>query len=84
MRFIVDKAYYFGNGNRFFDNELFKTSCGVTESYVLPSLAIRLFEDKMKVMKHYHHKHKKYCFLSFIFAKFGFVKSIGLAKHMIL
>ncbi len=59
MRLIVDKAYYFGNGNRFFDNELFETSCGVTESYVLPSLAIYLFKNKMKVMENYHRKHKK-------------------------
>ena len=85
MRFIVDKAYYFGNGNRFFDNELFKTSCGVTESYVLPTLAIYLFKKKMKIMKICHRKHKKYWFLkAFTFAKLGFVKSIGLAKHMIL
>ena len=57
MRFIVDKAYYFGNGNRFFDNELFKTSCGVTESYVLPILAIYLVKEKMKIMKTDHRTH---------------------------
>ena len=70
-RFIVEKPYYFSNGNRFFDNELFKTSCDVTESYVSPSLAIRFFEKKkMKIIKNYHRKHKKYWFLrAFTFAK---------------
>ena len=59
MRFIVDKPYYFGNGYRFFDNELFETTCVVTESYVLPILAIRFFEKQIKLMKKYHRKHKK-------------------------
>ena len=77
MRFIVAKAYYFGNGNRFFDNELFNTSCGVTESYVLPILAIYLFKKKMKIMKTYHRKHKKYSFIkAFTFAKFGFLSRL--------
>ena len=72
MRFIVDTTYYFGNGNRFFDNELFKTTCDVTESYVSPSLAIRFFEKKIKPMKSYHHKHRTYWFLkASTFAKFG-------------
>ena len=84
-RFIIDKPYYSGNGNRFFDNELFETSCDVTESYVLPSLAISFFEKKMKIMKNYHHEHKKYWFLKTIYiCEVCFFNSIGLPKQMIL
>ena len=71
MRFIVDKAYYFGNGNRFFDNELFKTSCGVTESDVLPILAIYQ-EEKENHENLSSQTYKVLGFKAFTFAKFGF------------